>query len=126
MAPSGKTIDAVFFALSDPSRRAIVEHLAHGEASIGTATASLDIGKSTISRHVGVLEDAGLVRRRVVGRTHLLSVVPDGFATVADWFAHHRQFWTSSLDRLEALVAELDTDGADGADQLETGQEHPE
>lgn len=101
-------IDAVFFALSDPSRRAIVEHLGMGEASIGEATADLTLGKPAISRHVKVLEEAGLVSRRVVGREHRLSLVPDGFATAVEWFAHHHQFWTSSLDRLGDLVAELE------------------
>lgn len=107
-------IDAVFAALADPSRRAIVEHLAGGEASVGAATATLPIGKATVSRHVKVLEEAGLVRRRVVGREHLLSVVPDGFATVTEWFAHHHQFWTTSLDRLGDLVAELENERQEG------------
>lgn len=103
-------MDAVFFALCDPSRRAIVERLGRGRASVGAATETLALGKSAISRHVRVLEEAGLIRRDVVGREHHLSLVPDGFATVADWFAHHHQFWSSSLDRLEDLVAELERD----------------
>ena len=101
-------MDDVFFALSDPSRRRIIERLSHGAAPVGAATDGLELGKSTISRHVKVLEEAGLVRREVQGREHWLSLVPDGFATATEWFATHHQLWTASLDRLERLVAELE------------------
>lgn len=101
-------LDDVFFALSDPARRTIVERLSHGEATVADASADLDLAKSSISKHVKVLETSGLVQRRVAGREHWLSLVPDGFATATEWFTHHEQFWTSSLDRLTELVAELE------------------
>lgn len=101
-------VSEVFFAIADDSRRAIIERLTRGPATIGRATDDLDLGKSSISRHVRVLEDAGLVDRNVRGREHWLSLVPDGFATATAWFAHHHQLWTASLDRLEQLVAELE------------------
>lgn len=102
------TLDDVFFALSDPSRRRMVERLTAGAATVGSASADLGLAKASVSKHVKVLEEAGLVSRRVVGREHWLSLVPDGFATATEWFTHHHQFWTGSLDRLDALVAELD------------------
>lgn len=102
------SVDDVFFALADGSRRTIVERLTHGPATVGAATTDLDLGKSSVSRHVKVLEHAGLVARDVQGREHWLSLVPDGFATATEWLAHHHQFWTASLDRLETLVAELE------------------
>jgi DNA-binding transcriptional ArsR family regulator len=102
------TLDDVFFALSDRARRSIVETLAGGEATVGAAADGLDLAPPSVSKHVKVLERAGLVQRRVVGRQHWLSLAPDGFATAAAWFAHHEQFWAGSLDRLAALVTELE------------------
>lgn len=101
-------LDEVLFALADNSRRAIVERLTQGPATVGAATATLELGKSSLSRHVSVLEQAGLVTREVHGREHWLTLVPDGMATATEWFAQHHQFWTASLDRLEGLVAELE------------------
>lgn len=108
---SGKR-DAVFAALADPTRRAIVETLTRGEATVGALAAPHDMALPSISKHIKVLEKAGLVTRRVDGRQHWLRLVPDGFRSAADWFAHYEQFWTQSIDRLEQLVAEL----AEGAE----------
>ena len=103
-------LDVVFAALADANRRAIVEQLTGGEATVGAVAAPLDMTLPSVSKHIKVLQRAGLVTRRVDGRRHWLRLAPEGFRGAADWFAHHHQFWSDSIDRLEALVAELETD----------------
>jgi DNA-binding transcriptional ArsR family regulator len=107
MANQSERRDAVFAALADPTRRAIVETLTRGEATVGTLAAPHEMALPSISKHIKVLERAGLVTRRVDGRQHWLRLVPDGFRSAAEWFTHYQQFWTQSIDRLEKLVAEL-------------------
>lgn len=102
--------EKVFAALADPTRLAIVEQLARGEATVGTVAAPHNMALPSISKHLKVLENAGLLTRRVVGREHWLRLVPDGFRTAAEWFAHYEQFWSQSIDRLEQLLTELDTE----------------
>ncbi len=101
-------LDRVFAALADPARRAIVDRLAGGEATVGAVAAPLAMALPSVSKHVKVLERAGLVTRRVDGRQHWLRLSPEGFRSTADWLAHHEQFWSESVDRLAELVAGLD------------------
>jgi len=103
-------LDAVFFAMSDPTRRAILERLAAGEATVGTVAEPHAMAMPSISKHVKVLERAGLITRRVDGREHWLRLAPEGFATPAAWFTHYQQFWSGSVDRLEELLNELETE----------------
>lgn len=107
-------IDAVFAALADPTRRAIVERLALGEATVGTVAEPHDMALPSISKHVKILERAGLVTRRVEGRQHWLRLVPDGFSSAAGWFTHYQQFWIGSISRLERLVADLAEEEKEG------------
>ena len=92
-----------------------MERLAEGEATVGTVAAPHDMALPSISKHIKILERAGLVTRRVDGRQHWLRLVPDGFSTAADWFAHYQQFWTGSLSRLEKLVAQLSDESDEAA-----------
>lgn len=101
-------MDGIFSALADPTRRAIVERLIEGEATVGTVAEPHDIALPSISKHVKVLEQAGLVTRRVEGRQHWLRLVPEGFRSATEWFAHYQQFWSGSIDRLEHLLKEID------------------
>jgi DNA-binding transcriptional ArsR family regulator len=100
-------LDEVFAALADPTRRAIVERLAQGSATVGTVAEPHDMALPSVSKHIGVLERAGLITRSVRGRQHWLSLAPEGFATATAWFAHYEQFWSASIDRLETLLGEL-------------------
>lgn len=102
-----KHLDSVFSALADPTRRAIVERLAQGTATVGTLAEPHDMALPSVSKHIGVLERAGLITRSVEGRQHWLALAPEGFATAAAWFTHYEQFWTASVDRLEALLTQL-------------------
>lgn len=102
------TIDRVFFALSDPSRRTIIDRLDAGEATVGEASQDLGIAKASVSQHVGILESAGLIQRQVRGRQHWLSLRPGGFRDAATWLANHEEFWSQSVDRLAELAERLE------------------
>jgi DNA-binding transcriptional ArsR family regulator len=99
-------LDALFAALADPTRRAIVERLlAKGELSVGDIAAPFAITIPAISRHLSVLERAGLVERRVERQWRYVRVKPDALATVETWLARQRKHWDAALDRLEAVAA---------------------
>lgn len=105
-------LDHVFAALSDPTRRAIVETLADGEATVGTVAEPHEMALPSISKHIRVLETAGLITRRVEGRQHWLRLAPEGFRTAAEWLAHYEAFWSQGLDRLTRLLQESDRKGS--------------
>ena len=94
-------LDRVFAAVADPTRRAILARLRKGPATIGDIARPFPVSLNAISKHVKVLEGAGLVRRRVVGRQHYCAVEPKALEDAAAWLAHHREFWTARLDALE-------------------------
>jgi DNA-binding transcriptional ArsR family regulator len=97
-------IDRTLAALADPTRRAILAHLAGGEARVTAVAAPFRISLNSVSKHIRVLERAGLVRRRVDGREHLLSFDPKPMDQAAEWIERHRRFWTRRLDALEAML----------------------
>jgi DNA-binding transcriptional ArsR family regulator len=101
---STPALDHVFHALADPTRRAIVARLAGGETRITAIAAPFRLSLNSVSKHVRVLEHAGIVRRRVVGREHLCSLNPRPLHDAASWLEHYRAFWTERLDRLAELV----------------------
>src|SRR5580658_3648722 len=97
-------LDSAFAALADGTRRAIVERLAVGEACVTDLAEPFRMSLPAVSKHVRVLEDAGLVRRRREGRTHFLSLAGEPMGAAAQWLERHRRFWEGSLDRLAALL----------------------
>ncbi len=94
-------LDAVFQALSDPTRRAILQRLAQGESSIGELASPFRMTFAGASKHIKALETAGLVRRRIEGRTHLCQLEPSRLAEAHDWLGLYERFWTLRLDDLE-------------------------
>ena len=100
-------LDLVFSALADPTRRAILARLARGEATVNELVEPFELSQPTISKHLKVLEGAGLVsrRREAQFRPVLLNAAPLGEA--AEWIGTYRRFWEESLDRLEAYVEEM-------------------
>ena len=99
-------LDSLFAALADPTRRAIVERLlAAGELSVGEVAAPFTISTPAISRHLQVLERAGLIERRIDRQWRFVRVRPDALAPVEGWLTRQRRHWTDALDRLEGLVA---------------------
>jgi DNA-binding transcriptional ArsR family regulator len=97
-------LDAVFQALADPTRRAMLRTLAAGEHNIGELAAPFRMSFAAASKHVKVLEGAGLVRRRVQGRRHLCRIQTAPLAAADDWLDFYRRLWTEQLDRLDSLL----------------------
>jgi DNA-binding transcriptional ArsR family regulator len=94
-------LDRAYLALAHPARRAIVERLARGPATVGEATHALTISKPAVTKHLKVLEEAGIVRRAVVGRTHRLWLRPQALADASDWLDVHRRVWEAKFDVIE-------------------------
>jgi DNA-binding transcriptional ArsR family regulator len=97
-------LDRAYAALADPTRRRLLEVLRDGDARISDLAAPLPMTFAGVSRHIGVLESAGLVRREVRGREHWLSLQPGGLAMAQQWIDEQTEFWSR---RAEALSARL-------------------
>jgi DNA-binding transcriptional ArsR family regulator len=106
MAVAGPKLDSLFAALADPTRRAIIEQLiAAGELSVGDVAAPFNISGPAITRHLQVLERAGLIERRIERQWRFVRLRADALAPVESWLSRQRRHWTAALDRLEALAA---------------------
>src|SRR5450432_1045211 len=92
------SLDATYSALSDPSRRAILARLARSEQTVGELARPLPMSLPAVSKHIRILEDAGLVATRKEGRFRHLRLVPRALAPAQDWIARHTAFWEDSLD----------------------------
>ena len=97
-------LDATFQALSDPTRRGMLASLALGEKSVGELAEPFAMSFAGASKHVKVLEDAGLIARRRVGRTHLISIDAKPLEEAERWLRQWEKFCNVRLDRLEALI----------------------
>jgi DNA-binding transcriptional ArsR family regulator len=95
-----------FRALAHPIRRGIVERLAAGPATVGDATAGFGVSKPAISKHLKVLEETGVVKRSVIGRTHRLSLQPDVLSEAADWMDRQRDVWGRMFDVVDEYLNE--------------------
>ena len=103
-APQPLLLDLVFAALSDATRRGLLTRLIEGEATVGTLAEPLQMSLPAVSKHLRVLEDAGLLKRRIEGRTHYITANPKPLREAVNWIERHRQMWEGSFDRLAALV----------------------
>lgn len=101
------TLDHVFAALADPTRRAILARLAEGEATVNELVAPSALSQPTISKHLKVLERAGLVSRGRSAQFRPVRLNAAPLAEAAEWLGDYRRFWTESLDRLDAYVSDL-------------------
>ncbi|MEQ9314993.1 MAG: metalloregulator ArsR/SmtB family transcription factor [Henriciella sp.] len=113
MVEQSEILDRAFKALADPTRRAIIAALANGEETVGRLAAPHDMSLAAVSKHVGILSDAGLVRRTRQGREQVCSLERERLAEVAEWTARYSRFWSDGLDRLEALL-KIDNGEGDG------------
>ncbi len=103
---SPERLDRVFSALSDPTRRAILERLVRSEASVMELAAPFEMSLPAISKHLRVLENAGLIAREKEGRVHHMRLAAGAMKDAADWLDHYRHFWDAQFD---SLAAYLDT-----------------
>ena len=106
-----EALDLAFAALADPSRRAIVARLADSELTVGEIARPLPMSLPAVSKHLGILERAGLIARRREGRVHHLRLLPGGLSPAEDWIARHRAFWESRFDALEKYLRETPAPG---------------
>ena len=97
-------LDHTLIALADETRRSILKRLATGEARVTEVAAPYGISLNSVSKHIRILERAGLVRRRVEGRDHFLALDPKPFDELTQWMARTREFWSARLDDLEAAL----------------------
>jgi len=103
-------LDLVFQALSDPSRRTMVERLSRGPASVSDLAEPLEMSLPAVMQHLQVLETSGLVRSEKSGRVRMCRIEPKTFAAAEGWFAKRRASWERRFDRLEAFLAEEDAE----------------
>ena len=106
-SPVEPTLDAVFGALADPTRRAILSRLMGGQASVREIAAPFAMSQPAISRHLKVLERAGLVEREVDEQRRPARLAAANLATAADWLAEFRSFWPSSFDNLADVLQSM-------------------
>jgi DNA-binding transcriptional ArsR family regulator len=99
-----QSLDATFGALADPSRRAILRDLRLGQQRVTDLARPFPVSLNAISKHIKVLERAGLVHRSVIGRDHYLELVADPLQEAVGWIELYRDFWEPRLDALEAML----------------------
>ncbi len=100
-------LSATLSALADPTRRAILARLAEGEANVNDIAAPFDISLPAISRHLKVLESAGLITRGRDAQWRPCRLEPAALKGVDDWLAFYRRFWTGAFDKMDAYIADI-------------------
>ena len=112
MEPTGyisrhQDLNAVFAALADPTRRAILSRLAVGEASVNEIAAPFEMSQPAVSKHLRVLERAGLIEREIDKQRRPARLKAEPMAAAVSWLEEFKQFWSSSFDQLDGLLQEL-------------------
>lgn len=108
-------LDAVFAALSDPTRRAIIERLSRGEARVTEVAEPFDMSLNAVSKHIRVLEASGVIERQKKGRDHILSINTRSLDEVDGWIEQTRGYWEGRLDAMEGVLRELKSDHNPGS-----------
>ena len=107
MTPQLDPLSATLSALADPTRRAILARLAEGEATVGELAEPFDISLPAVSRHLKVLQKAGLISQGREAQWRPCRLEPQALKAVDSWLEHYRRFWTGSFDKMDAYLAEL-------------------
>jgi DNA-binding transcriptional ArsR family regulator len=100
-------LSRTFLALADPTRRAILAQIVDGALSVNDIVAANHLSQPGISKHLKVLEEAGLIRRERVAKTRPVHLEPEGLKRAGDWIDHYRKHWEGAFDRIDALIARL-------------------
>jgi DNA-binding transcriptional ArsR family regulator len=107
MSASTDAVDCVFRALSDATRRRVLERLGRSPASVSDLARRFDMALPSFVQHMGVLEECGLVRSRKVGRVRTYELAPKRLKLAEDWLSRHRDLWEGRLERLDAYLERL-------------------
>ena len=110
MANNNVALDAVFRALSDPTRRAVIQRLGRGPATVSELAEPFSMALPSFMKHVGVLEDSGLIRSRKIGRIRTCMLQRNKLAAAERWFGEQRAMWAKRYDNLDGLLAQLSGD----------------
>ena len=102
-----KSLDTIFQALSDPTRRAILARLRQGEATVDEIREPFEMSQPSISRHLKVLEEAGLITTRIEGTSRPRRIEPAAFESIEDWLKQYRAIWQANYTRLDDVLEEL-------------------
>jgi DNA-binding transcriptional ArsR family regulator len=116
------TLDPVFHALGDPTRRQMLRQLSAGARTVSELAAPYDMSLAAASKHIKVLEGAGLLSRDVQGRTHMCRLNAGPLANAHDWLTFYEKFWISRLDALEALLKAEDAVKAQDKSKSKSGE----
>ena len=107
MQMTEEQLDRAFLALADPTRRSILATLAQGEAGVMELAAPFSISQPAVTKHLKVLESAGLISRRKDAQRRLSRLEPQRLQQMSEWLGSYREYWEESFERLDALVAEI-------------------
>ena len=107
-------LSAKFAALADPTRRAILARLCEGEASVNDLAAPFDMSLPAVSKHLKVLEKAGLISRGREAQWRPARLEPMGMKGIAEWIEHYRRYWDASFDRLDAYLKKIQKGNPNG------------
>lgn len=116
MKPSGyepSNLDAIFSALSDPTRRSILARLAQGEATVTQLAEPFNVSQPAISKHLKILENSGLIARGQIRQSRPAYLRAAPMKDAVSWLTDFKQFWGGSFDQLDLLIQTLDTDAKD-------------
>lgn len=102
-------LNTMFHALADPTRRAVIQRLANGPASVKKLAEPFDMALPSFLQHLQVLESGGLITSRKIGRTRTCEIRPEELSKAERWFSDQRALWEARLDRLDAYLADLQT-----------------
>lgn len=112
-----QNLDAIFAALADPTRRSILSRLAAGEASVNEIAAPFGISQPAVSKHLKVLERAGLIERNIDKQRRPARLKAEPMAAAVNWLEEFKQFWSSSFDQLDGLLEVLKKGGTKGGQE---------
>src|SRR5512142_3533090 len=104
-------LGTTFAALSDPTRRAMIERLSHGPASVHGLTEPFALSQQMISKHIAYLVRARIVIKTKRGRESICTLRPEAIKTISDWAISYRQFWEESVEKLDAVVKQIKNEG---------------
>ncbi len=116
MDPAPARLDDTFRALADPTRRAVVEALGRGPASVSDLARPFSMALPSFLQHLKLLEECGLVATEKTGRIRICRLKPEPFAAAEHWLEEQRSFWTRRLDRLDAMLATMKDETGDAPD----------